>query len=363
MQLSNNIRAFRKERSLTQEQLAQALGVTAGAVYKWEAGLSTPDISLIMELADLFDTSVDVLLGYEVKNNRRGAAVARLKDFAHRKDERGLAEADKLLVRYPNCFEIVYHSADLYWLFGFMRRDRKLLRRSIELMERAGLLLGQNTDPEISVLTIAYSIARACSAMGMDEKALELFMRNNPRGVHNDFIGYILGTSGEDPEKALPYLSQALLRCVSSLTRVVIGYFSVCFRQRDFRAAAGILHLGLRFFSDLKKPGRNNFLDKTSAELYIHLAMTQIELGDRDEARESLHMAKTVAKRFDQAADYSGDSLRFVSAGKPLTAFDDMGATAADCVSRVIRTYRNDTLAALWSEVMAEGGAGENEEE
>ena len=74
MQLSNNIRAFRKERSLTQEQLAQALGVTAGAVYKWEAGLSTPDISLIMELADLFDTSVDVLLGYEVKNNRRGAA-------------------------------------------------------------------------------------------------------------------------------------------------------------------------------------------------------------------------------------------------------------------------------------------------
>ena len=57
MQLSDNIRAFRKEHSLTQEQLAQALGVTAGAVYKWEAGLSTPDISLIMELADMFDTS------------------------------------------------------------------------------------------------------------------------------------------------------------------------------------------------------------------------------------------------------------------------------------------------------------------
>ena len=35
--LSENIRRFRKARSLTQQQLADALGVTVGAVYKWEA--------------------------------------------------------------------------------------------------------------------------------------------------------------------------------------------------------------------------------------------------------------------------------------------------------------------------------------
>ena len=39
--LAENIRAFRKARSLTQEQLAEVLGVTTGAVYKWEARLST----------------------------------------------------------------------------------------------------------------------------------------------------------------------------------------------------------------------------------------------------------------------------------------------------------------------------------
>ncbi len=64
MKLAENIRAFRKERSLTQEQLSEALGVTAGAVYKWEARLSIPDLELILEMADFFDTSVDVLLGY-----------------------------------------------------------------------------------------------------------------------------------------------------------------------------------------------------------------------------------------------------------------------------------------------------------
>ena len=38
--LSENIRSLRKERKLTQEQLAEVLGVTTGAVYKWESGVS-----------------------------------------------------------------------------------------------------------------------------------------------------------------------------------------------------------------------------------------------------------------------------------------------------------------------------------
>ena len=70
MMLAENIRTFRKERSLTQEQLAEALGVTAGAVYKWEAKLSIPELGLIIQMADFFDISVDVLLGYEVRDNR-----------------------------------------------------------------------------------------------------------------------------------------------------------------------------------------------------------------------------------------------------------------------------------------------------
>lgn len=90
IKLSDNIRAFRKAHSLMQQQLTDALGVTAGAVYKWEANLSAPDLSLLVELADLFDTSVDVLLGYEVKSNKQAATVMRLKKYLHSRDKSGL---------------------------------------------------------------------------------------------------------------------------------------------------------------------------------------------------------------------------------------------------------------------------------
>ena len=101
--LAENIRTFRKQRALTQEQLAEVLGVTVGAVYKWEAKLSLPELSTIMELADFFDTSVDVLLGYELKDNSLRATAARLKRYQSAKDEAGLAEAEKALknIRIP----------------------------------------------------------------------------------------------------------------------------------------------------------------------------------------------------------------------------------------------------------------------
>ena len=97
IKLAESIRTFRKERGLTQEQLAEVLGVTAGAVYKWEAGLSTPELPLIVEMADFFDTAVDVLLGYTLKDNRIDATAQRLLHCQRSKDLSGLEEAEKAL--------------------------------------------------------------------------------------------------------------------------------------------------------------------------------------------------------------------------------------------------------------------------
>ena len=65
--LGKRIVAHRKRLGLTQDQLAEQLGVTAQAVSKWENDQSCPDIAMLPKLAEIFDTSTDELLGVEKK--------------------------------------------------------------------------------------------------------------------------------------------------------------------------------------------------------------------------------------------------------------------------------------------------------
>ena len=120
IRLAENIRALRRQHRFTQEQLAESLGVTPGAVYKWEAGLSQPELAIIVELADLFQVSMDVLIGYELRNNDRESVIERLKQYVHDRDHvhgsdpvDAISDVEKALQRYPNCFEIVSQRKDL----------------------------------------------------------------------------------------------------------------------------------------------------------------------------------------------------------------------------------------------------------
>lgn len=65
IKIGENIQALRKEKHLTQEELAEVFGVTSQSISKWELGLSCPDISVLPEIADYFKVSIDELIGYK----------------------------------------------------------------------------------------------------------------------------------------------------------------------------------------------------------------------------------------------------------------------------------------------------------
>ncbi|MBQ8117155.1 MAG: helix-turn-helix transcriptional regulator [Lachnospiraceae bacterium] len=64
--LNENIKKLRKSKGLSQEELAIRLNVVRQTVSKWENGLSVPDSTMLIALADELDTSVGVLLGEPV---------------------------------------------------------------------------------------------------------------------------------------------------------------------------------------------------------------------------------------------------------------------------------------------------------
>ncbi len=355
MMLAENIRRFRKERFLTQEQLSEALGVTAGAVYKWEAKLSTPDLGLIIQMADFFDTSVDVLLGYEVKDNRLKATVKRLQEYRRSKDQDGLAEAEKALGKYPNSFQIVNECAALYRAFGFDSGDKALFHHALELLERSRLLLPQNEDPEISEQTIFGRIAETYLGLDETDKAIELWRGHNAGGQYSHELGNILAQSGHAAE-ARQFLSEALLKHVSELAVTINGYVNLYLQSGDHESAQAVLDWGTRLLLGLRKADKPNYFDRICAALLAALAGSQFLSGRSDEARDTLREAGKLAAFFDASPSYDECDIRFVSRIEGASAHDDLGATAMDAVDRAVSQFENEELTALWRSVTEQEG-------
>lgn len=72
--IAENLRAFRKGKDLTQEEAAEMLGVSAQSVSKWERGETFPDIMMLPALANLYQVSVDALIGMDRINDTQARA-------------------------------------------------------------------------------------------------------------------------------------------------------------------------------------------------------------------------------------------------------------------------------------------------
>ena len=164
--LPENLKKYRVLKDLTQEDVAEYLGITAQSVSKWERGESYPDITFLPALANIFETSVDLLIGMdtiraeETRYNIHKKAVE-----YQRSGDYDLAEKtyrDALLI-YPNKPGMILGLASTLALKG--NTDE-----AIELMER-GLPLSINEKQKATVrATLCFLYLKA----GREDKANRL---------------------------------------------------------------------------------------------------------------------------------------------------------------------------------------------
>ena len=345
--LATNIKAFRKERGLTQEQLADAFGVTTGAVHKWEAGLSTPDLSLIMEIADFFDTSLDVLIGFEARDNRLSVLTSRLRKMAYEMSTDALSEADKALNKYPHNFAIVFECALIYGVYGINPKNEKHLKHSVELFEQALTLISQNNDPTIDESVIYGQIAILYQTMGDVDKAMEIYKSHNASGLYNIKIGHLLATKG-DYKQADNYLSQALVKQFGDKMTLVIGKLN-CYRMagnyEDSRLLIEATIMENSFYRIDTKP---NVLDKFDCVLLTHLAYVELMDKNKKKAENCLLDAISKAKSFDANPDYDAKHLRHIHLDESLMLHDSLGKTCMEAINATVASLNLPALNNLW---------------
>ena len=128
MNIAKVIRTYRKEAGLTQEEMANRLGVTTPAVSKWENGNSNPDIELLAPIARLLHISLDTLLSFheELTPSEIDEIIREMDEmFDSEEFEKVYERALEKVKEYPNCNMLI-------WQVAVMLDARRLVNEGLD---------------------------------------------------------------------------------------------------------------------------------------------------------------------------------------------------------------------------------------
>lgn len=133
LNFSDNIIRLRHKKKITQEQLADFIGVTKASVSKWETGQSMPDVLLLPKLAAFFDFTIDELLGYEpwlskeqIQKIYHELAAA----FAEEPFDKAMEKSKDYVKKYYSCYPFLFQICVL-WLNHFPLANDKARRMEV----------------------------------------------------------------------------------------------------------------------------------------------------------------------------------------------------------------------------------------
>ncbi|MBQ6935677.1 MAG: helix-turn-helix transcriptional regulator [Clostridia bacterium] len=172
LRIGENLKRLRREKDLTQEELAAHLGISFQAISKWERDESYPDITILPALSNYFKISIDELVGME--EIKRAEEYERInKQWLENRNNNLHKENVKLmkdaLKFFPNdALFLVQLSSSLERLDGTETEKQQYLKESIAVQEQ--ILRGE--DSEVRNATL-YNICFAYWKIGEYEKAIK----------------------------------------------------------------------------------------------------------------------------------------------------------------------------------------------
>lgn len=351
LNIPENIRRLRRERGYTQEQLAEALGVTVGAVSKWESGANAPDIAMVAELADFFDVSIDMLMGFEVGGGveralERITGLAMDKRFAE-----AAPEMEKALVKYPNDFRVVRLCASTYCLMGVELSDEDAHRRQLELYRRALTLIDQNTEPGFSRWSIENRIAEAHICLGEYDKGLELLKANNAQGMNSGNIAQVLTENVGRCEEGLDYMFDDLVHSVTSLMNDTVSGIMAYVSLGRPRDAERMLDWALGVMRGLTLPGKVCNVQRACARMQLLGAYAALADERVNDAERRIREAHDLLREYAAAPDNSLSGTWVKNGGK-YRSFDDLGddvmAGARAKLEKLQKRLDSTDMTAVW---------------
>ena len=218
--IGETIKRLRRERDLTQEEMAAHLGVSFQSISKWERGDGYPDITMLPALANYFGISMDELLGTsEIEKRERYDEINRTwaENNKQKRNAENVALMRQSLKAFPNdALLLVQRSTSLEKLDGTPEEKRRHLLESIAVQEQ---ILRYGEDSEVRGATM-YNICHAYWKAGERDKALAQAQKlpNLYKARENALVYFLEGEEKRQVAKeAITPLAWAIVHHLSAL--------------------------------------------------------------------------------------------------------------------------------------------------
>lgn len=230
--LASKLVSKRKEKGVTQADLALYIGVSKASVSKWETGQSYPDITFLPLLAAYFNVSIDELMGYEpqmTKEDIKKLYLSLCGDFSVKPFDEVLARCQEIAKKYYSCFPLLFQIGALLvnysMLPGDPEKNADVLTQAKELFIR----VKQESD-DAELCKTALNMEALCQlSLGNPGEVLNLLEDTRAKlSVSNEALlasAYqMLGKTGEAKTIIQVAAYQGLLGLVDSLR----AYMELC---------------------------------------------------------------------------------------------------------------------------------------
>ena len=245
MKLGEKIRFYRKQQGLTQEQVAEKLGVSTPAVNKWENDNSYPDITMLSPLARLLNTDVNTLLSFRenLTMHEIEKIVESIADIFRREGfESGFENGETHLKEYPNDSQLALHMGELYARHLKMApTDSRVQyeKRILRLMEQAGESEEQKTAEAALSWQMHYY-----AGQGEFEKAEEVLSQVPDAGVDKVELQISLERKKGDYKTAKLYCRDLLNQKSTAILNILGEYETILKETGEDKEAANIAEIG-----------------------------------------------------------------------------------------------------------------------
>jgi len=222
----------RKEKGITQEELANFIGVSKASVSKWETGHSYPEIIFLPQLAAYFNVSLDELMGYEPQmtmEDIRELYAKLLKEFETEAFDDVKKHCDEIIKKYFSCFPLLYQIGILLMNYGTTTADDK---RAATLLEAKALFVRVKTlSDNIDLKQLALQSEAICEIMLGNSKDVVALLENERRYVFHPSIGVMLSQSYQElgkVQEAKIVMQDIILDSVISIFFDIAPYLAIC---------------------------------------------------------------------------------------------------------------------------------------